>query len=412
MEEYMKKISLLVFVLFLLMGATFVWAEADISRDQIIEDSLRHVDSHLLHRIEGYDLFGGLRFGVGVTGVAQFVHNANGDDLVKEGEDVVDGAYSLDIELEKLCGDFGIVYVHLEAGDADSVEDELKVFSNVNYDTLDEDSRIELTEVWYEHFFESLPLVLTVGKLCPTSYIDNNEYANDETTQFLGHSFVCSPTIEFAENSGGLHIGLEPLDSLGIDLLVMGTDDSWDEFFDALFVAGQVNIKPNLFGRDGNYRILGWINDQEHTKWSDSAKEKEIGFGAGVSIDQEVTDNIGVFMRYGWQDPSQRLNGLSDDFSCEHAWSAGAQFSGRIWDRDEDVVGFGFGMLHPSEEYKDANSVAGKTELHLEVYYSFKVNDHLTLTPDVQAIWRPYGRDAANGNEAITVFGVRGQVDL
>lgn len=354
----------------------------------------------------------GLTIGAGATFVLQGTNNANGDNLSKNSEDVTDASYSIDLEFEKELEDYGKAFIHLEAGGGAGVEDELKVFSNVNRDA-DNDENVRLTEVWYEHYFSSLPLTLTFGKIDATCFIDTNEYANDETTQFLGRIFRNSPSIEFADNAAGVRLRLEPVDLMDAELVLMDADSNWEDIFDDIFFAGQFNFKPELFGRGGNYRILGWLNDREHTKWADATKTKEESFGFGLSFDQELTDNLGAFVRYGWQDPSQRLNGLDDDFSLEHAWSTGLQLSGSIWGREDDVLAIAFGQAIPSDDYKKAASnLNAKDEGHFEAYYSFKVNDHLTLTPDIQVIWNPYGNDATNGNSTITVVGMRAQADF
>lgn len=354
----------------------------------------------------------GLTIGAGATFVLQGTHNANGDYLSKKGEDVTDAAYSIDMEFEKEFADYGKAFIHLEAGGGAGVEDELKVFSNVNRDA-DDDENVRLTEAWYEHYSSSLPLTLTLGKIDATCFIDTNEYANDEVNQFLGRIFRNSPTIEFADNAAGVRLGLEPVELIDAELLLMDADSDWEDMFDDIFFAGQINFKPKLFGRGGNYRILGWLNDREHTKWADATKTKEEGFGFGLSFDQELTDNLGAFVRYGWQEPDQRLNGLDDDFSLEHAWSIGLQLSGSIWGRDDDVLAFAVGQAIPSDDYKKAGSnLNAKDEGHFEAYYSFKVNEHLTLSPDIQVIWNPYGDDATNGKDTITVVGMRGQIDF
>ncbi|MCK5492526.1 MAG: carbohydrate porin, partial [Candidatus Omnitrophica bacterium] len=51
-------------------------------------------------------------------------------------------------------------------------------------------------------------------------------------------------------------------------------------------------------------------------------------------------------------------------------------------------------------------------EGHIELYYSYKVNDHLTISPDMQIIMNPYGGDASNGDGTIVIGGLRGQVDF
>jgi len=343
--------------------------------------------------------------------VVQGTSNANGDTLSEKGEDVTDASYSIDLTFEKEFEDYGVAFLHMETGDGAGVEDELQVFSNVNRDADDSDNSVSVTEAWYEHNFQSMPADLMVGKIDGTVLVDNNEYANDETTQFLGRIFRNSPTIEFPDNSAGFCLGLEMFDSMDATVLLMDADGDWEDVGDEIFFAGQVNFKPNLFDRPGNYRLIGWLNDTDHTKWEDSTSVKEDGYGFGISFDQELTDSIGAFLRYGWQDPDIYING--DSFSLEHSWSTGIQLKGTMWNRENDTLGIAIGQAAPSDKYKDAGSnLNAKDEGHLEIYYNYVMNEHLTLTPDLQVIWNPYGKDASNGDDTIVVGGVRGQVDF
>lgn len=376
-----------------------------------IEDLDKHIDSHLLHRIPGYQLLEGLRMGLGATFVMQGTHNANGDSLSKNGEDVADASYSIDVEFEKEFNDYGMAFLHLETGDGAGVEDELQVFSSVNRDADDSDNSVSVTEAWYEHYFKMLPLTLTFGKIDPTVYVDNNEYANDETTQFLGHIFRNSPAVELPDdNAAGVRFALEPVDFLDVELAAMDANADWEDAFDNIFFSGQLNFKPNLLDRPGNYRVYGWLNDKDHIKWDDAAKTKEKGYGFGLSLDQELTDALGAFVRYGWQNPEVYTDGAN--FSLEQSWSAGIQLAGSLWGRDDDVFALAFGQVIPSDDYKKANSVKADSEEHLETYYSFKVNDHLTVSPNIQVIWDPYGGNATNGDNTIIIGGLRTQVDF
>ena len=353
----------------------------------------------------------GLTIGAGATFVLQGTSNANGDDLAKNGEDVTDVSYSMDLEFEKTFGDYGLAFLHLESGDGAGVEDELKVFSNVNRDADDSDNSVSVTEVFYEHYFKAVPLTLTFGKIDPTGYLDTNEYANDECTQFLGRVFRNSPVVEFPDdNAAGIRVAIEPVDFLGVELAVMDANADWEDAFDNMFFAGQLNFKPNLLERSGNYRVYGWLNDKDHIKWDDASKAKEESYGFGLSFDQEITDVLGVFARYGWQNPEVYADG--SDFSLEQSWSAGIQLAGSLWGRADDIFAVAFGQVIPSDDYKKANDLKARTEEHLEAYYNVKVNDHLSVSPDVQVIWVPYGGDAINGDKTIFVGGVRAQVDF
>ena len=353
----------------------------------------------------------GIKIEAGTTFLIQGTNNANGDNLSEKGEDVTDASYSIGLGIEKEFEDYGMAFIGLETGDGTGVEDELQVFSNVNRDADDSDNAIALTEAWYEHYFQSALTSLMFGKIDGTSSIDTNEYANDECTQFLGRIFRNSPVIEFPDNSAGFRLSVEPQDFMDIQVLLMDADSDWEDIVDDIFFATQLNLKPNLFERNGNYRILGWLNNREHTKWDDSTSTKEKSYGFGISFDQELTDSLGAFLRYGWQDPDIYLNGES--FSLEHAWSAGVQIAGTSWNREGDIIGLAVGQAMPSGDYKNAGTnLNAKDEGHFEAYYNYKVNDHLTLTPDLQIIWNPYGKDATNGSDTIVVGGVKGQIDF
>ena len=353
----------------------------------------------------------GIKIEAGATFVIQGTDDANGSSLSQKGEDATDASYSIGLGIKKEFEDYGMAFIGLETGNGAGVEDELQVFSNVNRDADDSDNAIALTEAWYEHYFQLIPASLMVGKIDGTASIDTNEYANDECTQFLGRIFRNSPTIELPDNTAGLRLSLEPIDFMDIQLLMMDADGDWEDIADDGFFAAQLNLKPDLFERDGNYRVLGWLNDREHTKWNDSSKVKEETYGVGISFDQELTDSLGAFLRYGWQDPDIYLNGES--FSLEHAWSAGVQIAGTSWNREGDIIGLAVGQAMPSDDYRKAGAnLNAKDEGHFEAYYNYKVNEHLTLTPDLQIIWNPYGKDAENGSDAIVVGGVKGQVDF
>ncbi|MCA9408828.1 MAG: carbohydrate porin [Candidatus Omnitrophica bacterium] len=355
----------------------------------------------------------GLKIAAGATSIVQVTSGANADGLSGQGkDDVTDGSYSVDIEIEKEFGE-GIAFLHLETGNGAGVTDELKVFSNVNRDQDNSGNAVSVTEMFYEtHLFGQDMTSFTFGKIDPTVYIDTNEYANDETTQFLGEIFRNNPTIEFPDNGAGVRLGIEPIEDLEIQVIASDGDGSAspEDLFNTIFGAGQINLKKGLFGGEGNIRAYGWINDTAHTKWLHQLDDQETGYGFGLSIDQELTELVGIFLRYGWQNPEVTMDTTS--FSLEHAWSAGMQIAGEPWGRENDIFAIAYGQAIPSDEYKTANSLVADPESHLEAYYSFYINDHLTLSPDLQVIWNPYGGDAALGDDTIVVGGARAQIDF
>ncbi|HOU37047.1 MAG TPA: carbohydrate porin [Candidatus Omnitrophota bacterium] len=358
----------------------------------------------------GDQLLDGVKIGFESTTIVQAVRNANGPNQLSNREDATDASMTAKLSFEKSFDDYGSAYVLLKSGPGSGVDQALRLYGNVNNNAID-NSGVLMPEAWYEQHFKRFPLTLTFGKLDATNYIDTNEYANTDTSQFLSLIFGNSPVIEFpASNGAGVRFSAVPSDLLDVELLAVDSKAGWTDVFDSMFLAGQVNFKPQLFRRGGNYRLIAWRSGDNHTKWMDTTRDKENGYGWGVSIDQELTDIFGIFARYGWQDPDVYLNG--SDFSLERSWSLGPQVKGSLWGRPDDVTGVGFGQIKPSDKYRDANSLLAKTESHFEWYYNCKVNDHLWISPDLQIIWRPYGKDAANGDGTIVVTGLRGQVEF
>ncbi|MDD5020118.1 MAG: carbohydrate porin [Candidatus Omnitrophica bacterium] len=379
------------------------------------EASVRALDERL-HRQEpsAISIGRGLEIGAGATVIVQGTNNANADGT---GEDRADASYSADITLAK---DFesinGRAFVHLEAGTGDGLEDNLALYSNVNRDA-DNNNDVHLTEVWYEQGACNDRLALTFGKLDPTVYFDTNEAANDETTQFLGRIFRNNPTVEFPDNTLGIRFAYEPKEWVEFNVGFFDAGADWNKVGDNAFCAGQATFKHQFFGHPGNYRILGWYNDLPHTSWLTSTNDKEPAFGFALSFDQKVTEEVMLFCRYGWQDPRVYNPSLTATggrvFSLEQSWSAGVQVEGGLWGRAKDVLGFAVGQAIASGDYKKSNSaLAAKSEGHLEAYYNVHLNDYLSISPDFQYIWNPFGKDVVGNTDPVCVWGLRSQIDF
>ncbi|MFA5410757.1 MAG: carbohydrate porin [Candidatus Omnitrophota bacterium] len=372
-----------------------------------------------LHRQTGVpiSIAEGLEIGVGGTMIIQGTNNTNNataDVTKKEGR--TDASYSADITIGKEFEEAGgRAFLHLEAGQGAGLEDDLTLYSNVNRDA-DNDNNVRLTEFWYEQALFKDKAALTFGKLDPTAYFDNNEVANDETTQFLGRIFRNSPSIEFPDNTAGIRLAYLPLEWLEFGYGVFDGNSDWEKIGDNFFNIGQVAFKTNFFELPGNYRFLAWNNNAYHTKWLAAEKEKEAAYGFGLSFDQKISDIVTLFTRYGWQDPKvynpEILASGDLNYSLEQSWSAGLQVEGKPWGREKDVLAFAVGQVIPSDDYKQATERLAKREGHLELYYRIFVNDHLSISPDFQYIWNPFGKDVADDTSAIFVGGMRAQVDF
>ena len=377
------------------------------------EESLHRVPGELIQLMEGLEL------GAGGTFIVQGANNINYDeDGRTDKRSRTDGSYSADVTLGKEFKEVGgRAFLHLEAGQGAGLDDNLTLYSGVNRDAGDSDDRVEVTEFWYEQGLFKDKAALTFGKLDPTVYFDQSEVANDETTQFLGSIFRNSPALEFPDNTAGIRFAYMPLEWLELGYGVFDANSDWEKIGDNLLNIGQAHFKTNFFNLPGNYRFYGWNNNANHTKWLDNEKTKEAAYGFGLSFDQKINDIVTLFTRYGWQNPEVFNPELTaadgSNYSLEQSWSAGFQVEGKPWGRENDVFAFAVGQIIPSDDYKKANDgYLAKAEGHLEAYYRIHVNDHLSISPDIQYIWNPFGKDIAGNTNGVFAGGLRAQVDF
>lgn len=370
----------------------------------IEKKSLRDVSGRMKNQLERLVQLGGLQIGAGATYVAQGTPGA-----ARFG-----GSWSSDVEIVREFGDTGMAFLHMEAGQGDTIEGYLPVFSNVNRDAGDTEANVQITEAWYEQYLFDRQVSVTGGKIDATSYIDTNEYANDESSQFLGHMFRNSAVIDWPDdNNPGARVYISPgeVEFMDMEVVYMEEDGDLDNLFAEPFIAAQLNFMPaKAFGYDeqmwnGNYRAYFWYNGGPRARVQDPDVAEKGNTGFGFSVDQKITDVYGVFGRFGWSFPEKNDPGYD--------WSAGGRMTGRYWNREEDVVAAAVGQVIPGGNCRGGDR-SDKAETHLEAYYAFKVNDHLTISPDMQIIWQPEGRCTLSGKDPETVFiyGIRGQVDL
>lgn len=363
-----------------------------------------------------------LEFQGGATMVMQGTGNINYlEDLATAKKSRTDVSYSLDLEISKDFSESASkLFLHLETTEGMGLEDNLILYSNVNEDA-DENSEVHLAELWYEKGFLSGRVTTTVGKLDPTAYFDTNEIANDEKSQFLARIFCNSPVVEFPDNGLGVRVSYKLSEMTNLDLGLFEGDSDWERVGDNLFKIAQLHFKTSIKERLGNYRFYGWHTNTYHTKWLDRDKKKEDNYGFGFSSDQEVSKFFTLFLRCGWQNPkvyNPEVTTVDDRiYSLEHAYSFGIQVKGELWGREKDIFALAFGQVIPSKYYKKYDDGSGlklraKAEGHLEAYYKITLNEHLSLSPDLQYIWNPFGKDVQENTKDIFIGGMRAQLDF
>jgi high affinity Mn2+ porin len=268
--------------------------------------------------------------------------------------------------------------------------------------------------------FNDLPgdrIQFNIGKLDFFAFFDQNDVAGNEAAQFLNNVFVHNPLLDSGGDIAADQYGFAP----GVRLAYFheGEGSGWGALFgvfgsgesatfegnlDGPLVIGQFQWSPKQINGEarGNYRAYVWTNG--NTTDLTGAKERHTGFG--FSVDQRVGRNWNLFGRFG-----QRVEG---DGEFNTALTLGAEHSGRPWGRANDAVGLAVGWLETSDAWKRATAdrtlvgyAASGGEYNTELYYRWRVNPHLEISPDFQMIFNPGGNSDA---DTIYVLGVRGGV--
>ncbi len=320
--------------------------------------------------------------------------------------------------VRKKFEDWGFAWVQIRQGWGDTVEKDLSLFCNVNYNASDYGGNVKIKKFGYKHYFCDKQLSLSAGKLKPRELFAQNRYANDDDIQFINKFFNMFPGIEWpVDFTFGVHAGmrLKSIDFVEFEFNYFEGDADWKKIFKHGVFTWQLNFKPASFFKlnrekwGGNYRFYAWLNARKHSKFAGEGRPAAIdlnlvNYGFGISFDQMITDVFGFFCRAGNQRPD--IIPVNGGPSVALAWLGGAQMTGEYWNRKEDVLSFGVGQIVPSKDYIDAGN-PGKPEGHIETYYRCQINKCLQIGPDFQLIWNP---DGAGDEPPIFTYGFRTRI--
>lgn len=246
---------------------------------------------------------------------------------------------------------------------ADDLEEDL---SDIN-----SSDRYNLLEAWYKHTFnisEQSSLGITAGIIGSTGYIDENEYANDEISQFMNDIFVNNTLANLPDYDLGAALEFESgLWSVKAVAMESENDDRNDYNYYAIQIGHHVTTRWGT----GNYRIYAFSTDNEFVDSDGNGEDKLIGYG--LSIDQQISESAGFFARLGIQD---------DEVPVDHdeMISFGISIAGNNWNRPDDTLGAAIAFLDGAS--KSSSEI--KNTKAFETYYRYVFSDYFDLTLDAQ----------------------------
>jgi high affinity Mn2+ porin len=274
-------------------------------------------------------------------------------------------------------------------------------------------------------------LSVIFGKLAAPDIADDNRFAHDPRTQFLNWALVYNGAWDFPANVRGYTYG-GALDynhskntsfSYGIftvPAIANGAPLDWN----ILKAQGQVAEMENRYeinDRPGAIRWLLFLNHAHMGNYNEALQLMPVDpditktrsyrykYGWGISFDQVLTDDVGIFGRVGWNDGHSETWAFTE---IDRTASLGLVMGGRRWCRPNDRVGLAGvlnGISGPHRHYLGAGGIGfiigdGKLryvpEQILETYYAFSISNGIVLTFDFQEVANP-GYNADRGPVAI-----------
>jgi hypothetical protein len=306
----------------------------------------------------------------------------------KEGQNQLFGQGAVDLTLLYHPMARTTLFIDFEAIAGPGPDKKLGSLSRVNADaeTLgDQDEKLTVREGWLWLQFLNDRLDFFIGKLDLTNYFDRNAFANDETTQFLNAALVNNPMLKQPANGAAVTLRWDAGRDLGFSLGGQSTHDLDEDLWSEPFVIGEIDYH-STFLIEGNYRL--WVRVS-----SLADNQTQQMYGGGISIDQLLTPQFGVFVRAG----VNQIESISRTF---FATSGGLRWLGPLWTRPRDRVGVG---------YSFQREVQGDEQV-MEVYYNLFLTDFLSVIGNVE--WLIHGPNQVSGgaNNNVVIPGIRAVV--
>jgi high affinity Mn2+ porin len=269
-------------------------------------------------------------------------------------------------------------------------------------------------------------LVFTMGKFSVTDIFDNNKYAHDPRNDFMNWTIADTATFDYAADSWAYTYGAATEWYQGdwtlrgglFDLSVAPNSAALDPTFGQFQWVGEIERRYELFGQPGKVAVTGFLTRGRMGSFQDAINLAQLTGGpaditavrqyrsrGGVSLnlEQQITEELGVFARAGWADGNIEPYEFTD---VDRTASAGISLAGKQWGRPDDTFGLAGvvnGITKTHQEFLNDGGLGilvgdgilphyGPEQI-LETYYEFPMS-YFKLTLDYQFIVNPaYNED-------------------
>jgi len=277
-------------------------------------------------------------------------------------------------------------------------------------------------------------LTVQVGKFAVVDVFDGNAYAKDPRKDFMNWAIWAPGAFDYAADKVGLTYGAtaelnQKSWAMRFGYFLMDAESNSDNFDMHLFRRGEYvaefEQRYTLFGQPGKLRTIGWINsafagsyratlDNPALNLNIAAtREARIKYGYVVNLEQAVSDTVGLFGRWSWNNGKTEIMAFTD---IDASLSGGVSIKGKSWGRPNDTIGLGGAINALSRDHRDFIAAGGmgvligdgrlnySQERLMEAYYAYAITPKLTATADYQFVVNPaYNADRG----PVSIFSAR-----
>ena len=262
-------------------------------------------------------------------------------------------------------------------------------------------------------------LTLQAGKFSVLDVFDGNAYAKDTRRDFINWSVWAPGAFDYAADKLGLTYGMtaelnQKQWALRGGYFLIDAESNSNSFDMRVFRRGQyvaeLETRYQLFSQPGKLRAIAWLTSANSGSYRDTlnnpalnldiaqTRTGRIKYGYVINLEQAVTDDIGLFSRWSWNDGKTEIMSFTD---IDASLSMGASIKGARWGRPDDVIGIGGAFNGLSRDHRDFIAAGGlgpligdgalnyRRERVLESYYALALSKRFTLTADYQLITNP-----------------------
>ncbi|HTO81950.1 MAG TPA: carbohydrate porin [Methylomirabilota bacterium] len=202
-------------------------------------------------------------------------------------------------------------------------------------------------------------LVLTAGKISVADIFDNNRYAHDPRGDFLNWALIDTATFDYAADAWGYSYGAATEWYQGawtvrggvFDLSIVPNSTELDPKFSQFQLVGELEHRHQLMGRDGKVALTGFLTRGRMGRFSDAiqlalatgqaadiaaVRQYASRGGLSVNLEQQISDDLGIFARAGWADGNREPYEFTD---VDRTVAGGLQLKGKPWGRPDDMIG-------------------------------------------------------------------------